>query len=63
MKRRNFIQNTALGSLGVVAGTKALASNQERAQSNNLLSEFDKPSKLPLVIATWNVPNATQSSL
>ena len=62
MKRRNFIQNTALGSLGVVAGTKALASNQKPAQSNNLLSEFDKPSKLPLVIATWNVPNATQAA-
>lgn len=62
MKRRNFIQNTALGSLGVVAGTKALAGTQEQVKSSGAESEPDKPYKLPLVIATWNVPNATEAA-
>ena len=62
MKRRNFIQNTALGSLGVVAGTKALAnpthSNETGVQPINSINQ----NKLPLVIATWNVPNATDAA-
>ena len=33
MKRRNFIQNTALGGLGVVAGSTAVAGNLENTQN------------------------------
>ncbi|NBT87758.1 MAG: glycosylasparaginase [Flavobacteriaceae bacterium] len=62
MKRRNFIQNTALGGLGIVAGSKAVAGNQENTQMNTLEGASTAQYQLPLVIATWNVPNATQAA-
>ena len=62
MKRRNFIQNTALGGLGIVAGSKAVAGNLENTQMNTLEGASTVQYQLPLVIATWNVPNATQAA-
>ena len=62
MKRRNFIQNTALGGLGIVAGSKAVAENLENTQMNTLEGASTAQYQLPLVIATWNVPNATQAA-
>ena len=62
MKRRNFIQNTALGGLGIVAGSKAVAGNLENTQMNTLEGASTAQYQLPLVIATWNVPNATQAA-
>jgi len=62
MKRRNFIQNTALGGLGIVAGSKAVAGNIENTQMNALVGASTAQYQLPLVIATWNVPNATQAA-
>lgn len=62
MKRRNFIQNTALGGLGIVAGSKAVAENLENAQIGRPEGGSTAQYQLPLVIATWNVPNATQAA-
>ncbi len=62
MKRRNFIQNTALGGLGIVAGSKALAGNLENAQMNRHEGGSTAQQQLPFVIATWNVPNATDAA-
>jgi len=62
MKRRNFIQNTALGGLGIVAGSKAVAGNLENAQIGRPEGGSTAQYQLPLVIATWNVPNATQAA-
>ncbi|MEY2996677.1 MAG: hypothetical protein RIQ82_56 [Bacteroidota bacterium] len=62
MKRRNFIQNTALGGLGIVAGSKAVAGNLDNAQISRPEGGSTAQYQLPLVIATWNVPNATQAA-
>ncbi|MDA9128285.1 N(4)-(beta-N-acetylglucosaminyl)-L-asparaginase [Flavobacteriaceae bacterium] len=62
MKRRNFIQNTALGGLGIVAGSKAVAENLENTPMNTFEGASTAQYQLPLVIATWNVPNATQAA-
>jgi len=55
MNRRKFISKSALSSLGLAIGTSVLAkvtrdSKSNKRQSNNV--------NYPLVIATWNVPNA-----
>ncbi len=64
MKRRKFIQNASLSSLGVVAGANALAckeSNEAKA-----IPAEEKPAdgsvNGPIAIATWNVKNATQGA-
>ena len=60
MKRRNFLQKASLSSLGVMAsGTIASC---ETPQNNLSLDHFDHPSVKPIVVATWNVPNATSKA-
>ena len=60
MKRRKFIQNTSLGSLGVVAGAATLGCkvDSEKKEAIAIKTNADTES-IPLVIATWNVPDAT----
>jgi len=55
MKRRNFIKNTALSSAAIAVGNSLMACAKEKEIT---ASEPTKTSK-PLVIATWNVKNAT----
>ena len=57
MKRRKFLQNASLSSLGVVAsasviGCKNSTKNKGAYTSDNLAIK-------PIVIATWKTPNAT----
>lgn len=69
MKRRKFIQNASLTSLGVVAGATALSCKEEAENANSsetaALTAKDGPMEssgtatIPMVIATWNVPAAT----
>ncbi len=54
MNRRKFIQNTALSGLGLTLGASAFGKNLEMPNPNTLLQKEN----YPLVIATWNVPNA-----
>lgn len=61
MKRRNFIQRTALGSLAVVGGSKALAGSLSSTEPNPK-SSMSNSEAMPLVVATWNVPNATEAA-
>lgn len=61
MKRRNFIQSATLTGLGVVAGANAISCKDEKNIKKDIAivnSEVKKGS-IPIVIATWNVPNAT----
>jgi len=66
MKRRKFIQNASLTSLGVVAGAAALSCNDTSKNIEITSEEKDKtpPLKgsLPIVIATWDVKNATSKA-
>ncbi len=58
MNRRKFIQNTALSGLGLSVGASALANGLPEKNENSSLN----PDNYPLVIATWNVPNAVQKA-
>jgi len=58
MKRRHFIKNASLTGIGL-AVTANLAGCEEKKQENTKALVNSKKAALPLVIATWNVPNAT----
>ncbi|AXG70955.1 N(4)-(beta-N-acetylglucosaminyl)-L-asparaginase [Kordia sp. SMS9] len=65
MKRRKFIQNAALTGLGLTVGAALTAcaddeKSKEKAAATKFTSDV-KPS-IPMVIATWNVPNATKKA-
>jgi len=63
MKRRKFIQNASLSSLGIVAGTSALSceTGSEKKETNEGITTTAAGS-IPLVIATWNVHKATAAA-
>lgn len=56
MKRRKFIQNTALSGAGIALGASTVSCKDEATTTPSLSI------KKPLVIATWNVPNATDAA-
>lgn len=58
MNRRKFLQNTALSGLGLTVGTSVLAKTVSESNQN---AEINKEN-YPLVIATWNVPNAVSKA-
>lgn len=61
MKRRKFLKRASLTGIGVAVGTSIFANTP-----SNKLNEFKENSlsntieNLPIVISTWNVPNATK---
>ena len=62
MKRRNFIKNASLTGIGlaVTSGlTNCVNKENKELVVSATASPSDKKASLPLVIATWNVPNAT----
>jgi len=58
MKRRNFIKNASLSGVGMALGSTMSSCADTGAKENKLTSSTTETS-LPLVIATWNVKNAT----
>jgi len=58
MKRRNFLQKASLSTIGVVASASVVACNADK-EKNNSGSIVNSINVEPIVIATWNVPNAT----
>jgi len=59
MKRRKFLKNSTLSSAGILAAPLA-AATPTRHTKDGLLPVTDKPfAAYPMVIATWDVPNAT----
>ncbi|MCG2417719.1 N(4)-(beta-N-acetylglucosaminyl)-L-asparaginase [Aequorivita sp. F47161] len=58
MKRRKFIQNASLSTLGIAVGTSVFASGMKTSisEEKNLKNET---SGFPMVIATWNVNDST----
>jgi len=63
MKRRNFLQKAALGSVGITALGSSLAATA--ATPKGAKDTQDVPvsnSLLPVVIATWSVKQATQKA-
>ena len=62
MKRRKFIQNASLSSLGIVAATSTFACNDGKSSSEVTSSETSETKNYPIVVATWNVPGATEKA-
>ncbi|QAA82551.1 glycosylasparaginase [Aequorivita sp. H23M31] len=60
MKRRKFIQNASLSTLGIAVGSTLFASEKKLPILDNN-SETGKDN-YPLVIATWNVKESTQAA-
>ena len=66
MNRRKFIKNTALTGAGLAIGNSLVGCNENNSeQSEEIVANPDTKStiSLPLVIATWNVPNATKKAM
>ena len=58
MKRRKFIQNASLSTLGIAVGSSVFASEIKAS----VLEENKTPNEasgFPMVIATWNVKDST----
>lgn len=58
MKRRNFIKNAALSGAGLAVGSTLVNCADSKTDESKPVISTAKAS-LPLVIATWNVKNAT----
>jgi len=58
MKRRNFIKNASLTGVGIAVGSTLTNCAKTSSEENKVIPSTAKPS-LPLVIATWDVKNAT----
>ncbi|MEM0517771.1 MULTISPECIES: isoaspartyl peptidase/L-asparaginase family protein [Aequorivita] len=58
MKRRKFIQNASLSTLGIAVGSSVFAS-EIKTEVSEEKNPQNKASGFPLVIATWNVNNST----
>ncbi|NND52014.1 MAG: N(4)-(beta-N-acetylglucosaminyl)-L-asparaginase [Flavobacteriaceae bacterium] len=56
MKRRNFIKNASLTGVGLAVGSTLNACAETASEQTN---ESTSKASLPLVIATWDVKNAT----
>lgn len=60
MKRRKFIKNATLSGVGLSLSSTIVACNTSESKKETLeLASGTNKNSLPLVIATWNVPNAT----
>lgn len=56
MKRRNFIKNASLTGVGLAVGSTLAACAETASEQTD---ETSTKASIPLVIATWNVKNAT----
>lgn len=61
MKRRKFLQNISITSLGIVTTSSVVGCNLDSKTENKTATEpIVTPEAItPIVVATWNVPNAT----
>ncbi|GAA3779445.1 N(4)-(beta-N-acetylglucosaminyl)-L-asparaginase [Corallibacter vietnamensis] len=62
MKRRHFIKNASLTGVGLTVGSSLIACAQENSKNEKTSVVANPKASLPLVIATWNVPNATSKA-
>ncbi|MFK7746901.1 MAG: N(4)-(beta-N-acetylglucosaminyl)-L-asparaginase [Kordia sp.] len=65
MKRRKFIQSAALTGLGLTVGSALTASGDDEKSAEKAIAattKTDTKPVIPMVLATWNVPNATKKA-
>ncbi|MHA7841870.1 MAG: isoaspartyl peptidase/L-asparaginase family protein [Winogradskyella sp.] len=66
MNRRKFIKNTALTGAGLTLGNSIIGCNQNPSKNTNATTAGtvdNSKLSLPLVIATWDVKNATAKAM
>ncbi|MEY8849780.1 N(4)-(beta-N-acetylglucosaminyl)-L-asparaginase [Psychroserpens sp. XS_ASV72] len=65
MKRRHFLKNTSLIGVGIGLGSSLVncAESPKGKSTSAASTENQTKTKLPFVIATWNVPNATAKAM
>ena len=61
MNRRKFLKNATLSTAGLAVGS-TLISCAEDSKVDKPISTIKTPASLPIVIATWNVKNATEAA-
>lgn len=61
MKRRKFLKNASLTGVGLAVGN-TLTSCTDTSSKTEIPKTAKPTTSLPVVIATWNVPNATTKS-
>ena len=59
MKRRKFIQNASLSSLAIVTASSTFACNDTKSAAEVVPTNTTNTKNYPLVVATWNVQEAT----
>lgn len=62
MKRRKFIKNASLTSIGVAVGS-SLVNCQNTNTVKPIIATTNAKPELPMVIATWHVKNATKKAM
>src|SRR5690554_5457100 len=62
MKRRKFIQNFSLSTLGIAVGSTVLASEKNNYKTEANTAEFENPEGYPMVVATWDVKACTEAA-
>jgi len=61
MKRRNFIKNASLTSVGIVVGSTLASCKENTSEEKKAITPAIKTT-FPLVIGTWNVKRATATA-
>lgn len=61
MKRRTFIQNASLSSLGIVAAASVIGCKENEVEKDGATAE-NSEATIPVIIATWNVPDSTKKA-
>lgn len=59
MERRKFLKNSGLGGAAILGGTLMGACNEQKKEMDVIPPKITKG---PIVIATWDVPNATSKA-
>lgn len=62
MKRRKFLKGASLSGIGVAVGSTLLANTQLKNEPSINKNTFNNNENFPIVISTWNVPNATKKA-
>ena len=62
MKRRKFLKRASLSGIGMAVGSTLLANTSLKNAPSINQSTFINHENFPIVISTWNVPNATKKA-
>ena len=63
MNRRKFIKNASLTGAGIAIGSTMINCSEDNAKDKQTALNTNVKAKLPLVIATWHVENATAKAM